>query len=613
MTGWRPFSSLTGGTVACFAPHNPAKSQRVVAGSGVGVHESLDGGRSWSTLSVGTLPPPVEVLAGHGDVLFAGCAGGLYKSADGGHTWRQVLTECRATAAAVAPDYAESGLVFAGTERDGIVRSDDGGTNWTSSNPGLLDLSVLALALSPEFARDHTGFAATTTGLYRTRNAGKAWRIVALPVEEPAVECLAVSPSFATDRLVLAGTDGHGLLISRDAGAKWAVVSELDRETVTAVHASATTAGLVLLAATPDRVLQSLDGGESWQTVTESIGPVLCLAAVSEANGKSILAGRPSIGVARIAEGGHAAEEACDGLAARLLLDVAPMPVASSGLCLLDLEHGVLQSTDRGQHWSPTLPASQSQTFAIAATREAIWAAGAAGLFRLGADASWQHTLSDRPYQTVAATDAAVLAVAQDGGLLLSTDGRLWRTLRSPSAAAILSVAVSPAFARDRTLFIATLDQADVTLWRSTDGGNTWRRWLVTPGAAPVSVVVSPDLAADGRVYVSVGGRLLCSRSDAQETVRGERRPMWHETTVPDTEASITGLCLSLGFAQDGALWVSTSRGVWESRDRGASLALLSDGLGESPVICVRPIRTDGGADGMVAVALGGTLFQYGG
>ena len=89
--------------------------------------------------------------------------------------------------------------------------------------------------MSPEFGQDHIAFAATASGLYRTRNGGKSWRELDLEFEGPGVQCLAISQDFAVDRLVLAGTEARGLLISRDGGGQWEEVPELARAGVTAV------------------------------------------------------------------------------------------------------------------------------------------------------------------------------------------------------------------------------------------------------------------------------------------------------------------------------------------------------------------------------------------
>src|SRR5947208_2579410 len=107
--------------------------------------------------------------------------------------------------------------VFAATPV-GVFRSLDVGLTWSPLDPS----SAVA-----DVERDGRALAATTTGLYRTRNGGESWRIIELDWDDVAVQCLALSPDFAEDRVLLAGTEDHGLLRSDDAGRSWEQLPEL--------------------------------------------------------------------------------------------------------------------------------------------------------------------------------------------------------------------------------------------------------------------------------------------------------------------------------------------------------------------------------------------------
>src|SRR6266851_1314622 len=189
----------------------------VFAATPVGVHRSIDAGRTWALPgSAPTVPLASAVAASprfaDDQTLFACGADGLYRSTDGGLTWQRVLIGGPLLAVV-----ATESVVLAGTEADGILRSEDVGRTWTGANAGLLDLTAITLAVSPCFEKDRTGFAGTASGLYRTRNGARSWRSVETGLDEPAVQCLCV----ATDGLVLAGTEAHGLLRSEDGGTSW--------------------------------------------------------------------------------------------------------------------------------------------------------------------------------------------------------------------------------------------------------------------------------------------------------------------------------------------------------------------------------------------------------
>lgn len=77
------------------------------------------------------------------------------------------------------------------------------GGRWTISDLAGYGVQVAALA-------------ATATGLFRSRNGGRARRESTPLVDGMPVLCLALSPAFESDGIVLAGTDSAGLSRSAD-------------------------------------------------------------------------------------------------------------------------------------------------------------------------------------------------------------------------------------------------------------------------------------------------------------------------------------------------------------------------------------------------------------
>ena len=272
----------------------------VLAATTVGIFRSDDAGESWTKTGADAPSLAFEALALSpryaSDRLLYAAAGELLRSEDGGETWGTVLAGSHVLAVAATVDSEGHEIVLAGTETDGAFRSADGGDHWASANPGLLDLTVLALAVSPDFIADKTAFAGTASGLYRTRNGGQAWRGLEPPVDDPAVQCLAVSPAFARDRTVLAGTEADGLLRSQDGGRTWEVVPDLAQGGVTAV---AFGGGLSVAVATDEGLALSADAGATWRMTGQGLGPILSLVFVPLPNvGDRVVAGLASGGVA---------------------------------------------------------------------------------------------------------------------------------------------------------------------------------------------------------------------------------------------------------------------------------------------------------------------------
>ncbi len=258
---------------------------------------SNDGGRNWTPLGQRSRVPFAETVAAPDPTtLIAGAGDGLYGSADGGKRWRRLLIG-RILSVAAHQQRDGSTLVFAGSEEDGVLRSGDGGVSWTGANAGLTDLTVAALALSPRFDADHLAFAGTVSGLFRSRNGGRAWRAIELDVSaEASVTCLAV----ASGGTVWAGTEGQGLFRSDDGGTRWTRLDELRTETVTALTLADD--GQSIAVALEDGLALSQDGGQHWQRPSRVPGPILSLLFAP--GQETLLAGLPT-GIVRSTDRGQ--------------------------------------------------------------------------------------------------------------------------------------------------------------------------------------------------------------------------------------------------------------------------------------------------------------------
>ncbi len=631
---WEPLAARTAGSILALASAPGGDGVATLfAATAAGVHRSQDGGTSWTALGLGHLGSAVGVVAPspaylHDTTLFVGAATGLYRSPDGGATWQPVLTGSRVLSVALSPDFEQDRLLFVGTETDGVLRSDDGGARWTSANPGLVDLTVLALALSPGFTTDRTGFAATVSGVYRTRNGGKAWRPVDLGAEEPAVQCLALSPLFSHDGLVLAGTEGDGLLESRDGGASWQMVAALEREGVAAVAVAADPR--TMAAATLDGVALSRDAGATWRTLRPpddrgQPASVLSLLFVDDGHGELLLAGRSRVGLAAIDVATGDWTTHGQGLRGGLVVALA---VSAEGprhtLWTGSLEAGVEVSRDGGAGWSPAnegLPDSVVLDLAVASGGTGtIYAATPDGLFaRPAGEGAW-HRLAEGPVRKVAAgpdTDV-VLAAYAAGALALSTDrGASWQQLARLDGE-VVSLAVSPGFGfgfgfgRDRTLLAGTSSLAadgspgDLVLWRSVDAGQGWRRILVRRGPSALPLAVATDGAGRALLFAGAAGRVLAPL-EATELSQGERRPLWRgpEVGLPGGPHTVTALAVAASASGAPAVVAGTTGGVALSTDGGATFTPWSQGLESAPVVALAA------APGVVyAALLGGTIWR---
>ena len=109
---------------------------------------------------------------------------------------------------------SQGGTLYAGSEQDGVFRSNDDGSNWTQINNGLTNLSVYAL----EALSDTRLFAGTNgSGVFYSQDGGNTW----LPRNIGLTHQVILKLASAPDSSLLAGTQDGGIYRSVDGGISW--------------------------------------------------------------------------------------------------------------------------------------------------------------------------------------------------------------------------------------------------------------------------------------------------------------------------------------------------------------------------------------------------------
>ena len=191
------------------------------------------------------------------------------------------------------------------------------------------------------------------------------------------------------------------------------------------------------------------------------------------------------------------------------------------------------------------------------------------------------------------------------GALTLSHDGgSSW--LHSAERFAgknVVTVAFSPNYALDGTLFAATAGDGMIAVYRSTDRGNAWNQILEHAGEGWASLAIPPTYGAtDDFIAVATGREVI--------TPAGRRVPSWRATRPTEARVAVLAVVASARFATNNTLYAATSGGVFRSSDRGRIWRRLPAGMGAPPVTALALAGGEAGEDVLVAGTLAGSVWR---
>jgi photosystem II stability/assembly factor-like uncharacterized protein len=577
---------------------------------------SDDNGETWQQNLNGLTTPLLSTLGtGNNGALFAGSLNGeLFYSLTLGLTWEKsrALLDVSApvTAIACSPNIQDDGTVFAATDGAGLLVSRSTGVAYEDSSFGLNNLSVLALAISPDWSEREVMFAATPDGVFVSRNGGRAWRETDLVLDDDdVVDALALSPNFEQDHTIYAGTEGGSLYYSTNDGRAWDLVQQqIGAGAINALWMAPS--GERLVVAAGSELYATCDGGDTWERVAQLPSDVLALVG----DNKLLLVGLHDAGLWKSFDGGKTFVDGSQGIAARgfaLLKEVDGRFYASGP------QEGLWVSDDRGNTWRPlsALNAYLPLTaFATAPDGALFVASQLDGILRSTDEgASWQLVYQSVGVQAISiAPDKVGLAGTLDGQLLASLDGgRTWNTAQSPCEnQAIVAIVSSTTYAKDNIVLMGSslispgAGDARVILWRSTDRGANWRqittqstdaRWLSI--AMPTGVTEN----AASQAILATGPYCLRPLRRAKD--------VWISTHVDPNGANTLSVVALNEVDNNGMIFAATGAGVYRSIDGGRTWQRYRDGMTSTSLVSIIATRDDE-VDTLYALSLGGILWK---
>jgi len=321
--------SGSGARVGSFA----ASGSTVVAGTRQGAFWSTDNGAHWNLCSSGLANTSVSALYANGSDFFAGTYGaGVFRSTDGGVNWNAAGAIGNPNVRAFT---AVGTDLLAGTYGyDGVYRSSNAGSTWTSAGKGVVGTGVFALA-----AYGGKTVVATYDFVFASTNQGSAWTR-----SDSGLTSRTLYSLLSRTNDLLAGTTGAGVFRSTDAGVSWSPANA-------GLNGNAGTVwdiafdGANLYAATLSGVFRSTNDGTLWVQRTSGITDSVTMKLIA-ANGVLCCGTRSS--VFRSTDAGQNWTAAINGLPQYF----QPTDFAAAGAYLfVSMTGGVYRSSDGGLHW----------------------------------------------------------------------------------------------------------------------------------------------------------------------------------------------------------------------------------------------------------------------
>jgi photosystem II stability/assembly factor-like uncharacterized protein len=268
-----------------------------VANAGARLAKSSDAGASWSFLESGCASTTFDFVATHPSApgtVYAGAEGSggcLRRSTDGGRTWAAFGPATGAILTTLVVDPTETTTLYAGGNEYGcdepcLFKSRDAGRSWSALALPLPYQDVGAIAIDP--LHPETVYVAAWHGTFRSEDGGTTW--VAIEPASSSIYSIAIDPG--DPGIVYAGGVG-GIFRSDDGGASWSqVLVVLDGAgSVRSFAIDRRVSPATVYAAGARGVFRTFDRGTHWEALSTGIVDEVTSLAISSASPPVLYAG----------------------------------------------------------------------------------------------------------------------------------------------------------------------------------------------------------------------------------------------------------------------------------------------------------------------------------
>ena len=476
---------------------------------------------------------------------------------------------------------------YAGGAFGTLIRTDDGGANWTGLPTGLLTPLTELQVITPDAfvvgggcaARRSVDGGATFTRLY-FNSLGCKEELVGLSFSNVNTGYLVLE-----DGTVVGSTDG---------GATWSPKTAVPGTraaggSATPTDLAFTSDAVGFASSTQGRIYRTTDGGGSWTQVNDTNRAVNDVAFVDANTGFAVGASGLFL---ETTDGGTTWVPKNTGADGSTLTTVRAVD-ANNAIATNEKGDFLLRTTDKGATFSRVSATTQATNTVGYSSATRVVAAGNDGALAASNDGGATFTaignprLSGQYFVIRSAPGGAAFATGENGGLARTTDGgQTWTKVGVPTSEDILDVSfptaqIGYAIDTDGKLFKSTNTG---TSWANLDTGTTAKPGAVYAPSANVVILVGPTgvrrsgNGADSFTTVkgAVAKAKLDDYDDAGSSIvvwgraallrSGDQGKTWKSLKLPSKKTKVIRadfVTANTGFLRDsgGRLWKTTNGG----------------------------------------------------
>jgi len=550
---------------------DPKKPSTLYAGTEEGVFKTTDGGETWAEKNAGLGQVYVYSLSidpANPDAIYANTEGkGLMKSADGGANWSGPLGVTAVRFLVIDP--VATSTIYALSTADNkqrLYKSVNGGGSWTLVTLDAAIFEVKDLVIDPS-NNDTLYLNAGRAGVWKSADGGGSWTAINSGLEGQAIASLAIDPKNPATLYA----SGAKVFKTADGGGSWSAIS--NRDNLTALMVDPLNS-MTIYARFVDHIFKSVDGGANWAGASPEVYGSLYGFAIDPADSSKLYVGRyrssgGEIFVSKLnpactalvfstfiggSEGESASGIALDGEGNISIIGSSRSPdfpmvnaFQRSG------ERIFLKSTDDGKTW---------------AAAGAMPRRGKLSIDPVNTSTLYVNALGNRVYKST------------DGGVTWNLSSNGLPGYESPLSRSKQSVVIDPV--NPATLYLA-VDTANFrgAVYKSTDGGATWRESSAGLVCGDITVLVI-DPRNPATLYAGTQRDVLFGRGGGGVFKTTDGGANWTQVSNGLADDPNGGKASVISLAIDptnsSTLYAGISEsGLYKSTDGGASWKLIND------------------------------------